>query len=191
MKTITGLIGCCLALAVLSLASPCPADDAFLTSMGNILAMSDVNQSSSAPGLDVAGGEVSLRDQKPSSTNYLPKATVENDGFSYSDATETPAANVRTAGDSRYRSQISDSPIERFLLITITGCAIGLVLIAAGIAQFWRRRSIRNYWLFPAVQEDGEPVALGNSSPPQLIAKKQMETLPEEKLNKRAQRRAA
>lgn len=191
MKVLTGLIGCCWALTALFTAEHCRADDMFLASAGNILAMSDVNDSLAVPNFDDAGSADSLRGQKQGSVNYSPKGSAENNGSSYADLSASPVENADTAGNSRGGSENADSQFERYLLIVIAGGTVGLVLIAAGIAQFWRRRSIGNYWLFPAVRDDGEPAATEASSPAPLIAKKQMETLPEEKINKPAQRRAA
>ncbi|MGA2797582.1 MAG: hypothetical protein ABSE63_08400 [Thermoguttaceae bacterium] len=191
MKVLTGLVACCWALAALFSAELCRADDVFLASMGHFLAMSDVNQSSVAPSLDGDGYADPLRGQKQSGVYYSPKESPENDGLSYSDLSPSPPDNAGPSGDSRAASENADSPFERYLLILIAGGTVGLVLVAAGIAQFWRRRSISNYWLFPTVQDDGESAAPGASSPAHLVAKKQMETLPEEKINKPAQRRAA
>jgi hypothetical protein len=191
MKALTGLIACCWALTALFTADLCPANDVFLASMGNILAMSDVNQSLAVPNIDDAGYDDPLRGQKKSGVYYSPKGNADNNGLSYADFSSSPPDNADAAGNARKGSQNADSPAERYLLIVIAGSTLGLVLIAAGIAQFWRRRSISNYWFFPAVQDDGEPAVPGATTPAQLIAKKHMETLPEEKINKPAQRRAA
>jgi hypothetical protein len=191
MKVLTGLIACCWALTALFTADLCRADDVFLASMGNILAMSDVNQSLAVPNLDDAGYADPIRGQKQSGVYYSSKGIAENDGPSYSDLSASPLDNADTARDSQPVNENADSPFERYLLILIAGGTLGLVLIAAGVAQFWRRRSISNYWLFPTVRVDGEPAAPDVSMPVQLIAKKQIETLPEEKINKPAHRRAA
>jgi hypothetical protein len=190
MKILAALIGCCWALTALFTADLCRAENVCLASVGNMLAMSDVNESLAVPDLD-AGSVDSLRGQKQSGVYYSPKKSGENDGLSNADYSVSPPDNARATGDSRKASDNSDSSFEHYLLIAILGGTLGLVLIAAGIAQFWRRRSISNYWLFPTVQDDREPAATGASTPAQLIAKKQMETLPEEKINKPAQRRAA
>ena len=188
MKVLTGLIGCCWALTVLLNAELCRADGVFLASVGNILVMSDVNE---PPNFDGAGYADALRGQKQGVINYSPKESPDDNGLSYADLASSPLENADATGDSQGRSENADSPLDRYLLLFIAGGAVALVLIAAGIAQFWRRRSISNYWLFPAVQDDGEPAAPGDSAPATLIAKKHMETLPEEKINKHAHRRAA
>jgi hypothetical protein len=191
MKVLTGLIACCWALAALFSAELCRADDVFLASMGNILAMSDVNQSLAVPSIDSAGYADPLQGQKQNGVYYSQKESTDNIGSSYADLSASPLENAGSAGGPPIGSENADSPFERYLLIAMVGGTVGLVLIAAGIAQFWRRRSVSNYWLFPATQVDGEPAAQGASTPAPLIAKKQMETLPEEKINKPAQRRAA
>jgi len=191
MKVLTGLIACCWALTALFTAELCRADDVFLASMGNFLAMSDVNQSLAVPNIDDAGCADPLQGQKQNGVYYSPKESPENNEPLYADLSVSPLENADRAGDPREGSENADSPFERYLLIVIVGGTVGLVLIAAGIAQFRRRRSIGNYWLFPTVQDDGEPAAPEALSPAPLIAKKQMETLPEEKIDKPAQRRAA
>jgi hypothetical protein len=191
MKALIGLIACCWALTALFTADLCRANDVFLASMGNILAMSDVNQSLAVPNIDNAGYDDPLRGQKQSGVNYSPKGNADNNGLSYANSAASPLEYADAAADARKGTQNADSTSERYMLIVIAGGTLGLVLIAAGIAQFWRRRSISNYWLFPAVQDDGEPAEPGATAPAQLIAKKHMETLPEEKINKPAHRRAA
>lgn len=196
MKCLTRIIGFSWVLWVLFTAEICRADDVFLASVGNNLAMSDVNNGSEAiSNLDKTWTADTLRDQKESGVNYPSKRNAENNDYSYADVSGSPADTADRAGNSQRVKENSDSPsdspFERYLLIVTVGVSFGLVLIAAGIAQWWRRRSIRRYWLFPMVQDDGEPVAPGASSPDPLIAKKQAETLPEEEINKHAQRRAA
>ena len=191
MKVLSRLFGCCWALTVLLNAELCRADGVFLASVGNILVMSDVNEPLTSPNFDGAGYADAIRGQKPGIINYSPKESPDNNGLSYADLASSPLENADATGDSQGRSENADSPLDRYLLLVIAGGAAALVLIAGGIAQFWRRRSISNYWLFPAVRDDGEPAAPGNSAPATLIAKKQMETLPEEKINKHAHRRAA
>ncbi len=191
MKGLAGIIGCWWVLAVLFTAELCRADVVFLASAGNILAISDVNESSAVSNLDGAGNANALHGQKQGGVNYSPKSSAENKGLVYADISESPMERAGAAGNSRGISENSGSPFEHYLLIAIAGGTVGLVLIAAGIAQWWWRRSIRQYWLFPTVQDDGEPAEPGASSPPPLIAKKQMEMLPEEKIDKHAQRRAA
>jgi hypothetical protein len=191
MKILTGLSGCFWALTILFSAGICRADDLLMASMGNILAMSDVNQSLAAPNLDGPGGGNALRDQKQDGVNYSARGSAENNDFSYADVSESPGKNAHAPGDSPAISQNSNSPFDRYLLIVILGGVVGLVMLAAGIAQYWRRRSIGNYWLFPAVGEAAEPAATGTQSPALLIPKKPLEILPEEKTDKHAQRRAA
>ena len=111
-------------------------------------------------------------------------------GFLFADVSKLPPGSPGPSDNRQAESENSNSPFERYLLIVLGVGTLGLVLIAAGMAQSWRRRSIQQYWLFPATQDDGEPAAQGTLSPP-LIAKKPMEILPEEKIDKHAQRRAA
>ncbi|MGD0382820.1 MAG: hypothetical protein ABSA77_04800 [Thermoguttaceae bacterium] len=192
MKGLTRIFGFSWVLWVLFTAEICRADDVFLASVGNNLAMADVNNSSEAGlNLDKTWTADTPRDRKESDVNYPSKRNAENNEYSYADVSGSPAETAARAGNSRGLKENSDSPFERYLLIVTAGVSFGLVLIAAGIAQWWRRRSIRRYWLFPMLQDDGEPAAPGVSSPDPLIAKKQAETLPEEEINKHAQRRAA
>jgi hypothetical protein len=196
MKALTRIIGFSWVLWFFFTAEICRADNVFLASVGNNLAMSDVNNGSeAAPNLDKARTADTVRDRKESGVNYTSKRNAENNEYSYADVSGSPAETADRAGNSHVGKENSDSPsdspFERYLLIVTAGVSFGLVLIAAGIAQWWRRRSTRRYWLFPMLQDDGEPAAPGASPPAPLIAKKQAEILPEEKINKHAQRRAA
>jgi hypothetical protein len=115
----------------------------------------------------------------------------ERDGFSAMDAADTAAEQDGPTVGFSAESKKSDAPSQRYLLITVVGGATGLALIAAGAVQWWRHRSLRQNWLFPMVQDEGESAELADSLPGALIAKKQIQSPQDEETEKPARRRAA
>ena len=191
MRRLSGVSGCCLALAALMAAGFWGANGADAAWAGNAPATQDAKASPQTPGLDDAGKADAAGGQAQGAANSSSKENAEDDGFLSAGTSEAQRGIAGLAETSTPQGQRSDSPVERYLLIAFAGGTLGLTLVAAGIAQWWRRRSIKQYWLFPAAGEDGEPAADGAALPPPLIAKKPMEILPEEKIDKPAHRRAA
>ena len=189
MKIPARIIGRGWVLAAVFTAALCGADVVCLWA-GNTPASSDANAPSEVPCLDGAGNTDAPQGQIQGGVNCSTKENAENEGFLYADVSKLPPGSAGPTDNRQAESENSDSSFDRYLLIVLGVGTLGLVLIAAGIAQSWRRRSVQQYWLFPVAQDDGELAAQGTLSPP-LIAKKPMETLPEEKIDKHAQRRAA
>jgi len=190
MKRLSGISGCCLALAALLVAGLWGISAAGPAWAENAPATPDANASPQCPASDAAGRADAAGGQAQAGVNSS-KENAADDEFLTARISEQPRAIDGLADASTAQGQRSDSPFERYLLIAFAGGTLGLVLIAAGIAQWWRRRSIQQYWLFPAAQDDGEPATDGAELPPPLIAKKPVELLPEEKIDKHAHRRAA
>lgn len=192
MKRLIGIIGFSWALFVLSNAELCRADVVFLALAGNNVTMSDGERRIIAPNFDAIRDAEKVRNQNSSSLNNPSNRNSISKGFPSAEISDSRMGMVDPVGGSARKASPSDSPSQHYLLIVLLIGVVGLVMIAAGAAQWWRRRSIRQNWLFPAVQEDGRHSALPASSPTPLIAKKQQLESPQEKKSKKsADRRAA
>jgi hypothetical protein len=192
MKSPTGIRVCLPALIVLFTAVLCRAEIAFLASVGDNLAMSEVNGTSVFSYYDDAWKAGTLRDPKESGLNKFSKLSAESNGLSSTDATTRRMGRIDSADNPRRTTENADSLLEYYLLISIVSVAVGLVLLAAGIVQWRRRRIIKKYWLFPAVLDNEETSTPAASLPTQLIAKKQQEeSLPDMETKIQTQRRAA
>jgi hypothetical protein len=191
MKSSTVFNACLPVLFVLFTAELCRADIGFLASMGNNLAMSEVNGASAVPNYDDVWNAGALRDPKENGSNKFSKSSAASDGFAYANVSARQTG-VDSTDNPRRRTEVAESSLEQYVFIAIVSGAVGLGLIAVGIVQFRQRRSIKQYWLFPAVPNDGEPSAPVASLPAKLIAKKQQkETFQEKDTKIPAQRRAA
>jgi len=188
MKRLAKNIGCCaLILFVFFFAELCLADLGFLASLGK--------------SIPAAGGEdqpavSDIKHAKQSELNTSSNRIGESNGFS--EAVDSGSRTDMLDRPVRTRKELenADSPFQHYLLVMLLIGAAGLTMVTAGAAQWWRRRYLRQNWLFPAVPDDGEPFTPAVSSPGQLIAKKQLEELPPQKTEdteteKHAQRRAA
>lgn len=192
MKYLTIMIGYSWALFVLFAAELRGAEIVFLASAGNNLAVYDTQEQLVVPNLDEAWDVDKLRDQKAKGFDKSSNRSIGLSGFTYSDVSDSSAGAADTTDKPRRRTENADSPFLNYLIVVIAAGTVGLVMIAAVAAQWRSRRSIRQNWLFPVMQEDEKSSPLPASTSIPLIAKKQMESLQEDaKSEKHIRRRAA
>ncbi len=191
MKGLTNIIVDSWILCVLFSAGLCRADHGCLAPAVNNLAIAQVERSSTAPCLDTIWYADTVGDRKQSGVHGSSNLSSENNGFSSADSFDSRMGMSQPAPEHAKASANSDSPFQQYLLIVLLFGSVGLVMIAAGMAQWWRSKTLRQNWLFPAVQDEEELVTPADSAPAPLIAKKQVLPIEDEKAKKHAQRRAA
>jgi hypothetical protein len=123
--------------------------------------------------------------------DYGKKRRAEENSFSSADTSESQMSLDDKEADLLRRTADSDSPFKHYLFVAVAFGMVGLVLIGAGVVQWWLQRSVRQKWLFSAVQDDPQSFPT-IPTPAPLIAKKQQEESPVDGKNeKRGFRRAA
>jgi hypothetical protein len=192
MKSPAEIIGCLSILFVLFTAELCQAGIGSLASIGSNLAMADVKGPSAIPNIDDDWNASMLSNPKDSGLNKSSRRSPASNGVADMDVSDSQMGMAGSSANPGRGRETAGSSYQHYLLVVMLSGAVGLVLIAAGVVQWWQRRSIRRYWLFPAVIDDTESSSPAVAMPVQLIAKKQLEALvPDPDTKMHAQRRAA
>jgi hypothetical protein len=189
MNRSTIFIVCWAVLFTVFSLEPCRAGMVFFAAAEDCSALSEKEHFIAADTNDAASADVSGAENQKDLIGWA-KPFGECNAPTDADGTISWSEADGYDGVPKAKAENNDLPAQNYLLIILVGAAAGLTLISAGIVQWWLHRSLRKNWLFPTIQ-DGEAASDLTSTPAPLIAKKQIEELPEEKTKKSALRRAA
>ena len=179
-------IGCWSAFFFLLTIEACRGDLSFLASVGNSVTVADIGGQLAAPNLDNAWDADKLREQRQNGIFNSAKQNNQGNGLSSASSSKSAMRTLSSSGNDAGETENSDASFMSYLPVIVAIGAIGMTMVAAGLAQWWRRRGLRNNWLFPTVQED-----MPSSLPIPLIAKKPRESMQDNITGKHAQHRAA